>query len=102
VTGESNLTVGDQNAYAKELCVKRSDFPKDFVFGVSTAAAQVYIYIYILVMIYDPRSSKIIQIHMFVNIYGYMLREWCRLKDQPKKEGGDQAFGISLLKNSKV
>ncbi len=62
----------------------------------------IYIYIYILVMIYDPRSSKIIQIHMFVNIYGYMLREWCRLKDQPKKEGGDQAFGISLLKNSKV
>ena len=27
---------------------------------------------------------------------------WCRLKDQPKKEEGDGAYGMSMLKISQV
>ena len=46
---------------ANELSIKKADFPNDFVFGVSTAAAQVH---FILVMMYDTRSSKIIHGHV--------------------------------------
>ena len=56
-----NVTARPDLRDANELFIKKADFPNDFVFGVSTAAAQVH---FILVMMYDTRSSKIIHGHV--------------------------------------